>query len=179
MSFLLYTATAAVLLWLTHRLMRPLSWAAALVLLALPLGLAGEALITDNVYGPIDYLYQNEPFRTLGPQYSAAAPRNASATDVFSEFYPWRHAVQSSYRRGEWPLWNAYNLCGHPLAAEAQSAPYSPFTLLRGKGERTWVMGFQLFLSLSNFLNFLNFRGTSEPSCRLATGGSTWQRPRR
>lgn len=130
MSFLLYAATAATLLWLAHRFVRPISRPAAMVLIALPLGLVGHALITDGVYGPVDYLYQNEPFKSLNPQYGAVAPRNAAATDVFSEFYPWRHAVRSSYLRGEWPLWNAYNLCGHPLAAEAQSAPYSPFTLL-------------------------------------------------
>ena len=47
-----------------------------------------------------------------------------------SEFFPWRLAVQQSLRRGEWPLWNPYNLSGLPLAAQAQSAPYSPFTLL-------------------------------------------------
>src|SRR5688572_10875800 len=105
MSFVLYAATAAALLWLTHRLVRPLSWAAALVLIALPLGLVGQALITDSVYGPVDYLYQNEPFKSLHPQIGAAAPRNASATDVFSQFYPWRHAVRLSYLRGEWPLW--------------------------------------------------------------------------
>jgi hypothetical protein len=128
MAFALYAATAALLLGLTHRFVRPLSWAAALVLFVLPLGLTGRALLTDSVYGPIDYLYQDEPLRSLAPQ--VGPPRNASATDVISEFFPWRHAVRESLRRGEWPLWNAYNLAGHPLAAEAQSAPYSPFTLL-------------------------------------------------
>jgi hypothetical protein len=126
MAFLLYAATAALLLWLAHRFVRPVSWAAALVLCALPLGLVGKALVTDGVYGPVEYLYQEAPFQGL----ESGAVRNASATDVFSEFFPWRHAVQASLRRGEWPLWNPYNLCGHPLAAEAQSAPYSPFTLL-------------------------------------------------
>jgi hypothetical protein len=128
MALLLYSATVALLLWLCHRYVRPLSWAAAVVLLALPLGLTGRALLTDSVYGPIDYLYQDEPLKSLAP--GIGPTRNASATDVISEFFPWRHAVRESLRRGEWPLWNAYNLAGHPLAAEAQSAPYSPFTLL-------------------------------------------------
>ena len=126
MAFLLYLATTALLLWLTHRYVLPVSWLAALVLCVLPLGLVGKALVTDGVYGPVEYLYQEAPFQGL----ASVAVRNASATDVFSEFFPWRHAVQASLLRGEWPLWNPYNLCGHPLAAEAQSAPYSPFTLL-------------------------------------------------
>ena len=37
--FLLYLATTALLLWLAHRYVRPVSWAAALVVCALPLGL--------------------------------------------------------------------------------------------------------------------------------------------
>jgi hypothetical protein len=148
MSFLLYAATAALLLWLTCRLVRPASWPAALVLLVLPLGVVGKALITDSVYGPVDYLYQNEPFRSLNPAYAAAAPRNASATDVFSEFFPWRQAVRASLARGEWPLWNAYNLCGHPLAAEAQSAPYSPFTLIAALLPAAVSMSFSVAMAL-------------------------------
>jgi hypothetical protein len=175
MSFLLYTATAAVLLWLTHRLVRPLSWAASLVLFALPLGLVGPALITDSVYGPIDYLYQNEPFRELNPRYSAAAPRNASATDVFSEFYPWRHAVQLSYGRGEWPLWNAYNLCGHPLAAEAQSAPYSPFTLLAlllpSAVSLSYSVAITLFIAALSAFLFARDIGCSEGAALVAAVG--------
>lgn len=157
MSLLLYAATAALLLGLTKRFVRPMSWIAALVLLALPLGLVGRALITDSVYGPIDYLYQDPPFRALNAEYSAHAPRNASATDVFSEFFPWRQAVRASLRRGEWPLWNPYNLSGHPLAAEAQSAPYSPFTLLAcllpAAVSMTYSFAMVLFLAaLSAFL---------------------------
>lgn len=174
MSFLLYAATAAMLLGLSHRLVRPLSWAAALVLFVLPLGLVGRALITDSVYGPIDYLYQNEPFKTLYPQY-AAAPRNASATDVFSEFYPWRQAVRSSYGRGEWPLWNAYNLCGHPLAAEAQSAPYSPFTLLAlllpAAVSLSYTVAITLFIAALSAFLFARELGCSEGAALVAAVG--------
>ncbi len=42
MSLALYLATATALLWLTHQLVRPLPWAAALVLVALPLGLTAR-----------------------------------------------------------------------------------------------------------------------------------------
>lgn len=175
MSFVLYVTTAAALLWLTHRLVRPLSWAAALVLIALPLGLVGQALITDSVYGPVDYLYQNEPFRSLDPQLSSRAPRNASATDVFSEFFPWRHAVRLSYARGEWPLWNAHNLCGHPLAAEAQSAPYSPFTLLAlllpSAVSLTYTVAMALFIAALSAFLFARELGCSEGAALVAAVG--------
>jgi len=130
-SFLLYSATALLLLWLVHRLVRPLSRGAAVVLFSLPLVLVGPALTTDRVYGPIDHLYQELPLKSQAAAHGiGVGARNASAIDVISEFFPWRRAVQLSLERGEWPLWNGYNLAGHPLAAEAQSAPYSPFTLI-------------------------------------------------
>ncbi len=131
MAFLLYLATAVLLLALVDRFVRKLSAVAAFLLFLLPLGLTGYALVTDGVYGPIDHLYQEVPLKAAGPEHGmSVGARNASAIDIVSEFFPWRQAVRASWRRGEWPLWNGYNLCGHPLAAEAQSAPYSPFTLL-------------------------------------------------
>jgi hypothetical protein len=131
MAFLLYAITAGVLFALVHRLVRRISWPAMLILFAVPLGILGYALITDSVYGPVDYLYQDQPHKAFAAQYGIeGGARNASAIDVFSEFFPWRRAVQASFARGEWPIWNPYNLCGHPLAAEAQPAPYSPFTII-------------------------------------------------
>lgn len=130
MPLLLYLGTTGVIVWLVHRFVRPLSRASAIALVALPLAITGYALVSGRVYGPIDHLYQDDPFRALAPQFGIGAARNASAVDIISEFFPWRRAVQASLERGEWPLWNGYNLAGHPLAAEAQSAPYSPFTLI-------------------------------------------------
>ncbi|MEO8381127.1 MAG: YfhO family protein [Acidobacteriota bacterium] len=128
MLLLLYGVTALGLLGLAHRYVRPLSAPAALVLLVLPMGLLGPALVTGRVYGPVDILYEYDPLSAVGQRYGMTGAHNPSAVDIISEFFPWRLAVRESFRRGEWPLWNGYNLCGHPLAAEAQSAPYSPFT---------------------------------------------------
>jgi hypothetical protein len=120
-----------VCLALVHRFVRPLTWAAALIVIALPFGITGKALLTGGVYGPIDYPNASEPLRALKPLYGIGpAPHNASATDVYSQFFPWRRAVQASLQRGEWPLWNPYMLSGHLLAGGMQSAPYSPFTLI-------------------------------------------------
>ena len=130
MAFLLYAATAIAILLLVHRFVRPLSLSAAIVLFALPLVIVGYALVTGSVYGPIDYPYQSEPLRELKPLYGIDLARNATATDIYAQFLPWRRAVQASFQRGEWPLWNPYNHCGHLMAASLQSAPYSPFTLL-------------------------------------------------
>ena len=130
MSFVLYAATAALILWLVHRFVRALSLAAAVVIAVIPLGITGYALVTGSAYGPIDFAYQSEPLSALKAQHGIGVAHNITATDISAQFLPWRRAVQLSLQRGEWPLWNPYNHCGHLMAASLQSAPYSPFTLL-------------------------------------------------
>lgn len=175
MPLLLYCATALLLLWLTHRYVTPVSRGAALVLLVLPLGLVGVALFTGGVYGPVDILYEYEPLAPLAPKYGMTGARNASAVDIISEFFPWRLAVRESLRRGEWPLWNAYNLCGHPLAAEAQSAPYSPFTwiacLLPAATSMSYTAAVVLFLAGIGAFLFARELGCSEGAALFAAAG--------
>ena len=126
----LYVATAIALVALAHVFIRPLSRAAAIVVIALPLLFTGYALVTGGVYGPIDHPYQSPPLSDLKQQYGIGDPHNIAVTDVYAQMFPWRRVVQLSYARGEWPLWNPYMLNGHLLAAAAQPAAYSPFTLL-------------------------------------------------
>lgn len=148
----LYLATCVLILWLCHRFVRSVSRAAALVLIVLPLTIVGTAVATGGVYGPLDHSFQHEPLRQLGPNFGVpAAARNASAIDIYSEFFPWRLAVQRSLAAGEWPLWNPWNLAGHPLAAEVQAAPYFPFTwiacLLPAAVSMTYTAAIGLFLA--------------------------------
>ena len=175
MALLLYLATASVLLWLVHRCLRPLSRPAAIVLVVLPLAIVGYALVTGGVYGPVDHAFQYEPLSALAPQFGIGPARNASAVDIWSEFFPWRLVVKESLARGEWPLWNAYNLAGHPLAAEAQSAPYSPFTLLAcllpAMVSQTYTLAIVYFIAgLSAFL-FARELGCGEGASLVAAAG--------
>ena len=130
MVLALYLGTAILLLELVHRFVRPLSWAAALVLFVLPLAITGPAVVTGGVYGPVDYPYASEPLSALKPLYGIGTPHNAAASDVYGSMFPWRRTLQTSLERGEWPLWNAYMLSGNVFAAATQSAPYSPITLI-------------------------------------------------
>lgn len=175
MSALLYAATALGVLWLVHRAVTPLSRSAALVLVVLPLAITGLALFTGGVYGPIDHLYQHDPLRAYAPQFGIGPARNGAAIDVISEFFPWRLALQDSLRRGDWPLWNAYNLCGHPLAAEAQSAPYLPFTLiallLPAAESMTYTAAIVLFLAAAGAYLFARELALSEAAALLAATG--------
>jgi len=176
MALVLYFLTVLLLFALVHRFVRPLSRAAMLVLFAIPLGILGYALVTDSVYGPIDYLYQDQPHKAFAAQHGMqGGARNASAIDVFSEFFPWRRAVQMSFARGEWPVWNPYNLCGHPLAAEAQAAPYSPFTIvalvLPAPVSMTFTAAIALFLAALSAFLFARELDCSEAASLVAATG--------
>ncbi len=172
----LYLLTCLALLWLAARFVRAISRPAAVVLLVLPLALVGVALVTGGVYGPLDHSFQEEPLRAFGPQFGVTgAAKNASSIDIFSEFFPWRRVVQLSLARGEWPLWNPYNLAGHPLAAEVQSAPYLPLTwiasLLPAAVSLTYTAALGLFIAgLSAFL-LARELGCRESAALIAAAG--------
>ena len=130
MTLLLYAVTAAALLWLAHRFVRPLSRTAAGVIFLLPFLFAGWAMITGRVLAPVDWPFDTEPLKSMRAEYGIAPPHNGVATDIYCAIVPWRAAVKTALAHREWPLWNPYALCGDVLAATAQPAPYSPFTLL-------------------------------------------------
>ena len=145
------------------------------MLLVAPLALTGVALFTDGVYGPIDHLYQHDPLRVFASQFGIGPAKNASAVDIASEFFPWRRAVQESLAGGEFPLWTAYNLCGEPLAAEAQSAPFSPFTwiacLLPAAQSMTYTAAIVLFLAAIGAFLLARELDRSEPASLVAAIG--------
>lgn len=130
MALVLYAATALLALWLAHRFIAPLTRRAALFLFLVPFALAGEALLTNKAFGPIDAAYMGEPLNAIRLLRGVDAPHNLVTTDIYTQMIPWRYVVRESLRRGEWPLWNPYILNGDILAAAAQPAVYHPLTLL-------------------------------------------------
>ena len=128
-SALLYLFTALACLALARRL-TPLSWRAAAALALLPLCFTGRALLGGRVYAPLDLAYTNAPLAAVARQVGVTRTVNPALSDVYAQFIPWNAALRAAVHRGEWPLWNPYELCGGPLAGAAQSAPYHPVTLL-------------------------------------------------
>ena len=125
---LLYTACGLISLRLVARL-RSFTRSASLVLLLLPLLLTGRALLGGGVYAPIDIAYAFEPFASISDRAGVRSVMNPGLTDQITEFVPWHDAVRRSIARGEWPLWNPYEMAGTPLAGAAQAAPYHPITI--------------------------------------------------
>ncbi len=116
-----YFAAALALLALAHRLVMPVTRAAMVALLLLPLTFTGRALLSGRVMAPVDIQYLSAPF-------PPRTPYDAEMLDVATQMVPWRAALRESIARGEWPLINQHTLCGDVLAAAAQPAAWSPFT---------------------------------------------------
>ncbi len=130
MTFLLYLATALLMLWLAHRWVTPLSRAASIVLLLMPLCFTGRALLMGRVFAPVDLPYATEPLNYMRGEFGIGDSHNGILNDVATQMIPYRAAVRSALARGEWPLWNPFTMSGEILAAAAQPAAYSPLTLL-------------------------------------------------
>jgi hypothetical protein len=130
MSFLLYMAVALLLLWIAHRALMPLSRIAVIALILLPMCVTGKALLTGGAFGPVDLPYFTEPLRDMRVPLGVAKAHNGMLSDLYAQMIPWRKAVQFAISHGRWPLWNPFILSGTQLAAAAQPAAYSPFTLI-------------------------------------------------
>jgi len=130
MTFLLYAATVLALLWMVRRGVRHVSVGAALILFLLPLLVTGKAVLSGGVFGAVDLTYVTEPLADLRMKLGVPMPHNGVISDVSSQVFPWRKAVQEALQHGEWPLRNPYMLSGDILAAAAQPAAYYPFTLI-------------------------------------------------
>ena len=130
MTLIVYLASAIVLLVLAHAYVTRLSRGVALVLLLLPLVFTGRALLTGRVYAPVELTYTSEPLDALRGELGVPEPQNRMLSDIAFQMIPWRQALRHSIASGEWPLLNRFEGCGDVLAAEAQPAPFSPFTLL-------------------------------------------------
>jgi hypothetical protein len=181
MALLLYLPTAALLLWLARRYVAPIPKGVMVALVFLPFVFCGEALLTGGVYAPVDLPYVTEPLRAMREPLGIAAPHNGTMTDLFAQMIPWRKAVQFALRHGQWPLWNPFMLSGDLLAASAQPAVYSPFTLLAcllpiAQG-LTYSATLTFFLAALGAYLFARELGCREGVALLAAAGWMYAKP--
>ena len=129
-ALLLYLTVSLAIVLAWNRWIQPLSGAAAMVVVLLPLCFTGKALLTGAVYAPIDLPFMSDPLRSYATQYGVTSIRNGEIGDLYQQIIPWTEAVRASWAKREWPLLNPRMLCGDILAAAAQPAPYDPFGLI-------------------------------------------------
>ncbi len=175
MALLLYVAGSAAVLFCALRVVS-FSRRAAIALIAFPLLFAGRALLTGGVLGPLDIAYTSEPLASMASVSGMRSVKNPAISDVYSQFMPWRDALRRSIERGEWPLWNPYDLCGMPLAGSAQSAPYHPVTLvsLLLPLRESFALSAALLLMTTATFAFLLFREFVRSEAAALFGAFGW-----
>jgi hypothetical protein len=171
---LLYLLSAAGALLLVRRFL-PLSRRVSAVLILLPLCLTGRALVTGNVYAPIDLAYHFDPLASMATKVGIDRIANPLPSDVAVQFLPWNAALRWLIAHGQWPLWNPFELGGNVLAAAAQSAPFHPVTLLGLLLPMPDALGFMASMTyflaaLGMFLFLRNLELRSLPSLFGAAG---------
>src|SRR3989344_1787007 len=56
--------------------------------------------------------------------------KNPLVTDPILQTYPWRKTAIDNFKNFKVPLWNPYSFSGQPLAANIQSAPFTPLNIM-------------------------------------------------
>jgi Bacterial membrane protein YfhO len=181
MSLALYLLTALALLGLTHRFITPLTKRDAILLTLLPMLFTGRALLTGGVYAPVDLPYLTEPLRDMREALGVPRPHNGILSDLYAQMIPWRKAVQVALAHGEWPLWNPFILSGTVLAAAAQPAAYSPFTLLACllpvADSLTFSVAITFFIAALGAYLFARELGCRETVALIAAAGWMYSQP--
>ena len=124
--FLFYGLGVAIVTAVAAWVRRPIPLAPLLVFAFLPVVFLLPGFTGDRTPIPIDHVRTLTPWRAPGP----VTVQNPNLIDVALQIAPWQAAVREAWSAGEWPHRNRWNGCGSPLAANGQSAAYSPFTFL-------------------------------------------------
>ena len=125
--FLLYAGLAGGTFLVAGLLDRRPSLPTALTFVLLPLVFVMPFIGCDKTPLPTDQI-QSCCSPWLVPH--APLPYNSTLSDVISQFAPWTKAVRMALKEGSFPWMDRWNGCGTPLAANGQSAAFSPFSVL-------------------------------------------------
>ena len=121
--------------------------AAAAVYLILALVLVAPALLPGRALSSSDYLWSVAPWSSSAPAGVPIGGSNPELVDPATVFQP---LTRYETRQGATPpLWDPYIMAGRPLLADAQAAPFSPYTL------PAYVLPFWRSLAISAALKLL------------------------
>src|SRR5215831_4210550 len=148
--WIVYLASVAALLWVVRWVGRPIPARFSFVFAVLPIAFCAPGFFGGRTVFPVDQVRIFTPWAA-----PAAGPRNANLNDVATQMGPWAKAVRSAWKEGSLPWRDRWNGCGMALAANGQSAAFSPFTfvslLLPLAVAMTWTTAFKLVAALIGF----------------------------
>jgi hypothetical protein len=125
LSFLLYAAVAIAWAGVAKWLGRPIPSRSFLAFLLLPVLFLLPAFVTTRTIFPVDQAMSLPPWNALPHR----PPANPNTNDVATQAAPWAKAVRMAWKEGSIPWRNRWNAGGSPLAANGQSAAFSPLTI--------------------------------------------------
>lgn len=101
--------------------------------------------------------YSTNSYDGYGP---GGIVNKAQGPDVFRQLFPWKFFVVESFKNGEMPLWNPYNLSGNPMLANFQSGALYPLNIIFFLFDfpTAWTLFIILIPLLSCFFTFLFIR---------------------
>jgi len=115
-------AAVAAVRWLR----RPVPLGYPIVFWLLPIVFASPALLPGRTILPVDHAMLIAPWNTL----KSVERHNPNLNDIATHLAPWAKAVRMAWKEGSVPWRQRWNGCGMALAANGQSAVFSPFTFL-------------------------------------------------
>ncbi len=177
-AIVLYLLATIALLLTWDRFVARISVAAAIVLILIPFCFTGRALLTGQVYAPIDLPFMSEPLIDYAADYGFREPHNGTLSDLYAQIMPWQSAVRQALAHGEWPLWNPFLLCGNILAANMQAAPYDALNvlglLLAHPQALTFGASMTFFFGAFFTFAFARLLGLGEAASLIAAAGYTF-----
>ena len=160
----LYLGVGAAAVAFVRWLRRPAPLRYALVFWLLPVVFAFPGFFADRTILPVDHAMLVLPWSALGP----AVRHNPNLNDVATHMAPWAKAVRMAWKEGSLPWRQRWNGCGMALAANGQSAAFSPFTFLLFPlplaRAFTLLVAVKLFLALFGTWLWLSELGVSRTS---------------
>ncbi len=85
------------------------------------------SIFGGKVLLPTDLTWQYPP---QTPPPGVTGLHNPLIGDMLYENYAWKTLLRRCLADGEWPLWNPYAFCGHPLYATGQASTFYPLNII-------------------------------------------------
>ena len=126
-SWLLVAVVYGAAVWLARRGGIDLPRRVAFFFYLLVLLFLFDALTSDVINLPLDFLRTLPPWSYLTRNHTSW---NGDMNDLVLQIVPWAHQARESWRALEAPIWNHLSAAGYPLLANGQSAAFSPLRLL-------------------------------------------------
>ncbi len=110
---------------------RPIPLRVFVLFAILPVAFLFRGFVSDTTPIPVEDVRLLTPWTSLPPPFGTPEPtRNPNLNDIALQIAPWTKAVRLAWKSGELPWLDRWNGCGTPLAANAQSAAFSPLTIV-------------------------------------------------